>query len=960
MKKAPTPAPLQPAPNARGAARQPWRWPGIAGRAWRVAVLAVCLSGVLASAATAADRTRSARPAPKPTAAPAFVTEVEGVREYRLANGLQLLLVADDSKPTTTVNLTYRVGSRHENYGETGMAHLLEHLVFKGTPTTRQALAEFSRRGLRANGTTWTDRTNYFASFAVDDDNLRWYLSWLADAMVNSFIARADLDTEMTVVRNEFEDGQNNPGRVLFERLLGTMYDWHNYGKSTIGARSDIEHIDIARLQAFYRLHYQPDNATLTVAGKFDPAQVLAWVTQSFGAIPRPARVLQPAHTLDAAQEGERVLTVRRVGGAPLIYMGYHVPPGPHPDFAAVQLLERVLGDTPGGRLHRRVVERGLASQAFAASLAWAEPSVLLLGTALAPGQDLAAARAAMAEVLDGMVSEPVTAEELERARQIWLNEWDDGFTDPERIGVALSEAIAQGDWRLYFLARDRVRRASLADVQRMAQAYLQRDNRSVALYEPTDRLARAPAPARADVASAVAGYRGDPAAVGAEAFDPNPALLDARTLLGSLAPANPGLRYALLPKSTRGRVVRFDLTLRHGSAATLAGQLEVAQLAAALLLKGGAGLSRQQISDQLERLQANVSVEATGDTLWLGVTTRAQHVTSVIALLARLLREPAFAQGPLDEARGQWLADLEGSRTEPGAVAARRVKRHGDPWPLGDLRHQPSFDEEAAAVRAVTLAQVQAFHRRFISAHRAEFAALGDFDPTAVRAALAQAFGDWRQGADGPEPQQRVPRPRQPASAARFVERTPDKANANLFAQLVLPITDNHPDYPALLLANRLFGSGTDSRLWFRIREQQGLSYDVSSSLVWSVQDPGTRWVLTAIFAPQNQLRVAQALQQELARSLSEGFTQAELEQGRSGLLKRRQLQRAQDSALLGLMTHNLEHSRRFSVSQQVDEAIARLSLADVNAAWRRHIVPSQLVMAWGGDFKPEVAAAP
>ncbi|MEY3251939.1 MAG: hypothetical protein RL227_912, partial [Pseudomonadota bacterium] len=402
------------------------------------------LAALLGAAAPAASAQGQAAPGPAAqSVAPAAVTSVEGIAEYRLANGLQVLLVPDDSKPTTTVNVTYRVGSRHENYGETGMAHLLEHLVFKGTPTTRNVLGELTRRGMRANGTTSFDRTNYFASFAADDANLQWYLGWQADIMVNSFIAKSDLDTEMTVVRNEFESGENNPGGVLFERLLGTMYDWHNYGKSTIGARTDIENVDIARLQAFYRRHYQPDNATLIVAGKFDAARVLAWVQQSFGAIPKPTRVREPTYTLDPAQDGERVVTVRRVGGAPLIYIGYHVPPGPHPDFGAAQMLAQVLGDTPGGRLHKRVVEKGQAAQAFSATLAWAEPSSLIVGAALAPGQDMAVARAAMTAVLDGVAAEPVTAEELQRARQAWLNGWDAGFADPERIGVALSEAIA-------------------------------------------------------------------------------------------------------------------------------------------------------------------------------------------------------------------------------------------------------------------------------------------------------------------------------------------------------------------------------------------------------------------------------------------------------------------------------------------------------------------------------------
>ena len=201
------------------------------------------------------------------------VTSVEGITEYQLHNGLQVLLAPDDSKPTTTVNLTYRVGSRHESYGETGMAHLLEHLLFKGTPRHPTVWAEFNKRGLRANGSTSRDRTNYFASFTANDANLAWYLDWLGDSMTHSFIARKDLDSEMTVVRNEMESGENDPGRILMEKTLSAMYQWHNYGKSIIGARTDVENVDIGRLQAFYRRYYQPDNATLIVSGTFDPAR---------------------------------------------------------------------------------------------------------------------------------------------------------------------------------------------------------------------------------------------------------------------------------------------------------------------------------------------------------------------------------------------------------------------------------------------------------------------------------------------------------------------------------------------------------------------------------------------------------------------------------------------------------------------------------------------------------------
>jgi zinc protease len=178
------------------------------------------------------------------------VTSVEGIVEYRLATDCGL---PDLSKQTITVNITYLVGSLHENYGETGMAHLLEHLLFKGTPKHPDVPKELSEHGSRPNGTTWLDRTNYFETFQANEPNLDWALDLEADRMVNSFVARKDLDSEMTVVRNEFEAGENNPMRVLMQNTLAAAFLWHNYGKSTIGARSDIENVSIERLQAFYR-----------------------------------------------------------------------------------------------------------------------------------------------------------------------------------------------------------------------------------------------------------------------------------------------------------------------------------------------------------------------------------------------------------------------------------------------------------------------------------------------------------------------------------------------------------------------------------------------------------------------------------------------------------------------------------------------------------------------------------
>ena len=874
------------------------------------------------------------------------VQSVEGVTEYKLANGLQLLLIPDDSKPTTTVNMTYRVGSRHENYGETGMAHLLEHLLFKGTPKHRNLLGEFTKRGLAANGTTWLDRTNYFASFSTNDDNLKWYLDWQADAMVNSFIARKDLDTEMTVVRNEMEMGENSPDRMLFEKTLATMYQWHNYGKSTIGARTDVENVDIPRLQAFYREYYQPDNATLIVAGKFEPTKVLGSVAQSFGKLKKPTRKLPVQYTLDAVQDGERSVTLRRVGGVPLLMAAYHVPPAAHPDYAAVEAINLIMGDTPAGRLHKRLTAKQLAAGTFAFAQGLAEPGFTIFGAQLSPAQDPDAARAEMLATLESVATAPITDEELKRAQAQWAKSWEQAFTNPETVGVAMSESVAQGDWRLFFLLRDRVRDLKLADLQRVAEQHLLPANRTLGVYLPVDKPVRAPSPAKADVVAELKSFKPQAAAAAVAAFDASPANIDRLTQRFELG----GLKVALLPKGARGSAVQATLTLRFGDEKTLFGHGEVPDVVAAMLDKGTSTRNRQQIQDRLDALKTEMRISGGPGRVTVALSSRKEHLPEAIALVADLLRNPAFPADSLDELKRQVLADIEQQRKEPGALASNAMARLGNPYPRGDVRYASSFDEMVSDVKAVTQPQLRAFHQRFYGAARAEFGAAGDMDVAAVRAALEKAFTGWRTG----EPYSRVPQPLLPVKAQRVMLATPDKQNATLLMRQSVPLSDIDADYPALSMANYLLGSGGQSRLWTRIRETDGLSYDVRSTVNWNSYQPNSVWQASAIFAPQNLAKVEAAFKQELTRALKEGFTEKELVEGKRGLLAFRQLSRAQDGNLAAGLAHNLDLGRTFATSARVDEALAQLTLDRVNTALQTYIKPDSFVSVIAGDFKP------
>lgn len=873
------------------------------------------------------------------------VQSVEGIDEYRLANGLQVLLIPDDSKPTTTVNLTYHVGSRHENYGETGMAHLLEHLLFKGSPNHPKVWAEFTRRGLAANGSTWFDRTNYTASFSANDDNLRWYLGWQADSMIHSYIARRDLDTEMTVVRNEMEMGENSPDRILFSKTLATMYQWHNYGKDTIGARADVENVDIPRLQEFYRKYYQPDNATLIVSGKFPRDKVLPWIAQTYGVIKKPTRLLPKLYTHDAVQDGERTVTLRRAGGVPVLYSAYHVPPGSHPDYAAVEMLGLIMGEAPAGRLHKRLTEKGLAATTFAFSAGLADPGFALFGAQLGPAQDVDAARRELLATLESVASEPITAEELERAKTKWIKGWDLAFTNPETVGISLSESVAQGDWRLFFLTRDRVRDVTLDQVQRVAVQRLLESNRTLGVYLPSDKPQRAPEPARVDVAAEMKTFKPQSAAAAVEAFEATPANIEQRTQRFEVG----GVKVALLPKGTRGAAVQATLTLRFGNEKTLFGQGEVAEAVAELLDKGSQTLTRQQVQDRLDALHTEMSIGGGAGIVSVSLSSRRENLADAIELVGDLLRHPSLPAEALEEVRRQSLSAIEQQRKEPQAVVANALARLGNPYPRGDLRYARTFDEIVQDVSGVTLEQVREHYRRFYGASSGEFAAVGDIDVAALKKALQAAFADWKGG----EPFTRVPDPLVVVPPERLMLSTPDKQNATMRVKLPLPLSDKDADYAALTMANYLLGSGGSSRLWKRIREVEGLSYDVRSSIGWNNFEAHSQWTASAIFAPQNQPKVEAAFREELARALKDGFTAQELAEGQRGLLSFRRLSRAQDATVAGALAGNLYIGRTFARAAEVDAQLQALTLEQVNAALRRHLKPENFVYGFAGDFK-------
>ena len=871
---------------------------------------------------------------------------VEGVTEYRLANGLTVLLFPDASKPKTTVNVTYRVGSAHENYGETGMAHLLEHLVFKGTPSRGNIMTELGRRGMDYNGTTSWDRTNYFESFTASDENLDWALAMEADRMVNSFIRKSDLDTEMTVVRNEFENGENNPQLVLFGKMLSTAYMWHNYGKLQIGALSDIENVDIDRLQAFYRLYYQPDNAVVTVAGKFDPERALALIAKYFGPIPKPARALPRIWTEEPVQDGERTATLRRVGNSKFLGMMFHTVRGAHPDAVAVDVLGDVLTLAPAGRLYKALVETKKATAVQSWNVAGVDPGTLTLFAQIPDGEEIGPAREAMLATIADLAQNPVTEAEVARVRQKAAKHFDDTMANPQAFGVAISEAIALGDWRLFFLERDRYRSVKPADVQRVAQDYLKRSNLTIGEFVPDPKPDRAPAATAVDVAALVKDYKGDAAVATGEAFDPTPANLDARAQRFTLPN---GMKVALLPKKTRGESVSFNLTLRFGDEKSVQGKAATGALTGGMLTRGTAKRSRQEIEDGFDKLRAKVGVSGTQTGASASGQTYRAQLPDVLRLTAEVLREPSFPGSELEQLKRQRATRFEAARSEPQDIATRALARHANPYPPGDPRYAPTVDESIASNNAVTLDDVTRFHAQFYGASNAELAIVGDFDADATRALVTELFGGWKS----PAAYTRVPDPFRANVPAALKLVVPDKANAFLVGVTRMPVDDVSPDYPALLVANFILGDSASARVPERLRQKDGLSYAAGTFFQPSSLDVNSALGAYAIFAPENLERVRTGLAEELDGAVKNGFTDAEVKAAKEGVMQERRLGRTEDGRIAGALANQLYLNRTFATSGAVDAAIEKLTTQDVNAVLRKYVKPADFAFAFAGTFK-------
>lgn len=878
---------------------------------------------------------------------PKLITTVEGINEYELKNGLRVLLIPDQSQTNIAVNIVYKVGSRHEGLGESGMAHLLEHMLFKQCKKFTDIKKAIAEKGAFANGTTWYDRTNYYEILSASDENLRWAIDMEADRMVNSKILPEELAKEFSVVRNEFEIGESYPSGVLMERVISSMYLWHNYGKSTIGSKEDIERVKAENLKVFYKKYYQPDNAVLVIAGKFDEKKALQYAQQYFGPIPKPTRKLTPTYTVEPPQDGERQVSLRRSGDIQYIGMGYHTPSVADKDYAANDALIEILTNDPSGLLYKKLVETKMASKVSGFTFTLHDPGITYYEVEVPKDKNIDSARWELLNTVDAIAKANITEEDLNRARNNRLKYIEDAMAKTTEFAIGLTEFIGAGDWRLWFLHRDRMEKLTADDLKAAAKKYYKPSNRTFGMFVPDAAPDRTVISETPDVAKLLDGYKGKEVAAQKESFETSIANIKKNTEYGSLTN---GAKYALLQKPTKGDKISASISLRFGDENSLMNKKSAPELAADMLKTGTTTRSRKQISDELDRIKTDISFFGFANGLTININTDKQNLPAALNLLEDMLRNPKFDEAEFEKTKLEVKAQIEANKSDPWTASSEKLSKLITEYPKGHPNYASTSEEGLADLAATTLDEVKSFYKDFYGANNSISSFVGEIDKPKITDFLNRTFGNWDSKMKFATI---APRHFEVKGTTESVN-TPDKTNAVVVGNINLNISETHKEYAATFMANELLGGGAflSSRIPQRLRENEGMSYGAGTFINSNYRFDVTNWGLYAAFNPLYKGRLDSAMRQEIDKALTGGFTKDELEKSKNAWLEGNRTSLGMNDFLARQIRWYIRDGRDLTEFTDFETKVKGLTLESVNAALRKYFDKSKLVMVYAGDF--------
>ncbi len=885
-----------------------------------------------------------------------YVKSSGGIDEYRCTlNDLTVLLMEDHSAPVATFMVTYHVGSRNEAIGYTGSTHLLEHMMFKGTANYNRDLGNdvvpaLQNIGAQINATTWLDRTNYFE--LLPSEHLGLAVSIESDRMKNLLLRDEDRQPEMTVVRNEFERGENDPHEALDKNLWATAYQAHPYHHSTIGWRSDIEGVSTDRLRQFYETFYWPNNATVTIIGDFVKDEALQLILENFGKYPRSPETIPEMYTTEPEQEGARRLLVKRAGQTGIVGIAHKSPAGLSDDTYPTQILSRVLGGGKSSRLYRKIVDKGLATSLSIWDTPFHDNGLFITYAFLTPDTDHAEVEQIILNEYEDIKENGVTDDEVLRAKGQIRAEQAFSRDGSYSIASNLNEAIAIGDWTFYTNFINRIDEVSPSDVQRVTDTYLDEDKSTTGYFIPKNNKA-----------SGGGGGEAPGNSLGPKHFlNVNAVALDipqedsgsgtaAASIAEQVVDSTPleGLRL-LTMKTGVDDVVTIRGSFLGGDMYNLDDNSMVADVTAAMLDQGTKDKSKFEISEALESVGARLSFSSDQYRVRFNARCLKDDVPLVLGLIAEQFREPAFNKSDLETVARRYVGDLERSKDNTNQQAARKFLQ--TLYPENHPNYPKDVATRIAEIEAITVKDLKSFHKENYGLGTVTLVAVGDVNNEAFSNEVRDTFGGWK--ISSLTLKESDVNANQVDATKTYVTMT-DKTSTDMYIGQPIGISRDHGDYYPFMVGSFILGGNFSARLMQTVRNEQGLTYGIASGVAGIDDGNDGYWNVWGTFAPELLEKGREAAMEQLNIWVADGVSAEELDAKKSTITGTFKVGLATTRGMANQILTNAEQGRPNSHLDNFPGIINALTLEQVNGAIKRYVDLEKTVFVAAGSVDEE-----
>jgi zinc protease len=670
-------------------------------------------------------------------------------------------------------------------------------------------------------------------------------------------------------------------------------------------------------------------------------------VQQYFSPIPKPKRILEPTYTVEPVQDGERSVMLRRSGDVQYVGMAYHTPSYSDSDYEANEALINVLTNNPSGAFYKKLVDTKLATRVSGYSQTLHDPGFSYFQVTVPLDKNVDSAKTALLNASDEIADMPFTQEDVERAKNSLMKGIDNVNNNTISLAISLTEQIGAGDWRLWFLNRDRVENLTVADLQRVAKKYYLPSNRTYGVFVPDAAPKRTTVGETPDIAQLLKGYKGKEVDAKKVNFENSIANIKKHVEYGTL---DNGGKYALLEKPAKGDKVNARIQLRFGDSESLANKSQTGSLLAGMLKTGTTTRTKEQISDALDKFKTTIGFSDYAGVLNISISTDKKNLDSALNLLTDLLKNPGFDQKEFEKLLILRKSNYEANRQDPQAISQERLAKLTSNYPKGHPLYASSIDEQIESLSKVTIEDLKKYYADFYGANHSIAVFVGGIDKGQVKEFLNKTFAGWNSKAAYAEI---VPEYFDVKSATENIE-TPDKTNAVLVGNINLQLSQKDPDYPAAMMANELLGGGTfmASRISQRLREKEGMSYGAGSYMNAEYKEKDGSWGLYAIFNPTVKNRLDSALHEEIDRAISKGFTAEELADSKKSLMGYRKTLLGLDNYLAFQVLDYMKDGRDLDDFTDFENKTNALTIDAVNAALKKYFDKSKLVLVYAGDF--------